>query len=150
MKRIPGTRPRLLVAVVAAGILAASLLGWAVFEGRAGTGPAAFEPLAGQFTSLSRETTGTVRVVKLANGQRRLVFKGFKTHIAPELYVYLVPGTTRGGDISGGTNLGRLRTTADSEPYTIPADAEATTDASVVVWCEACKIPHGQAALDPS
>ncbi|MBA3364784.1 MAG: DM13 domain-containing protein [Actinobacteria bacterium] len=139
-------RRRLFTGVVVTASAGLALAGWGVLEGRAES--QAFEPMNGSFRSVARRTTGTVRVVRAQNGERRLILKEFSTRYAPELYLYLVEPNA--DDDSDGTNLGLLRETYGNQEYAIPGDVKLTADSKIVVWCDACQVLHGQATLSPS
>ena len=106
----------------------------------------ALPTLSGQFDGFIHPTSGRARLASDEAGGRTLVLRGFKTHPAPDLYIYLVPGGPKGGEIGGGTNLGRLKLIEGDQHYRVPA-AFQSERASVVIWCAVCEVPFGHAPL---
>lgn len=104
---------------------------------------------AGTFNGLAQRTTGKATLVALADGRRKLRLERFATRAAPDLVVYLVEGGDRGGDITGGTEVGRLRSSSGEQEYVLPESAPAGPRVSVVIWCSWCSRPFGAAALTP-
>jgi hypothetical protein len=114
------------------------------------------EPLdlaAGSFVSLDHATSGTARVLELADGRRFVRLEGFETENGPDLYVYLSTNSAAGpegafdDDIA---NLGRLQGNIGDQNYEIPADADPAAYASVVIWCDRFDSAFGAAELTAS
>jgi len=149
-RRVPGLRPAAVAAVVAF-VAVGGWLGYAsttdkVVDEVVVSGPAA---LQGDFRGLAHETTGTARVVE-QGGSRTLTLTGFKTDPGPDLYVYLVPGVTAGEDIGGGAQLARLKGNVGDQQYELPAGADLSDGATVVIWCRAFSVSFGAASLEPT
>ena len=109
------------------------------------------ERASGPFRSLAHTTTGTAAIVDLADGGRRLTLTDLETDNGPDLFVYLVPGSSNpDGDVDGGVNLGRLKGNIGTQQYDVPADADIAGGASVVIWCRAFTVAFGAAQLQRS
>lgn len=137
----------------AIALAAAAIGGAAVVLGRGDDSGAAPRPglvASGAFESMRWPTTGRARLVRAADGRLTLALAGFSTHPAPEVDVYLVPGGAPGGDIAGGIKLGRLARYTGESRYAVPTSFEPRAGTAVVVWCTACSVPHGKAALHAS
>lgn len=109
------------------------------------------ERASGAFASLAHETTGTAAVIDLADGGRRLTLTDLETDNGPDLFVYLVPGRSNaGGDVDGGTSLGRLKGNIGTQQYEVPEDVRIADGAAVVIWCRAFTVAFGVAQLERS
>ena len=98
-----------------------------------------------KFGRLAAITSGRATIV-LAGDQRRLTFaKNFWTKAAPDLYVYLVEGAGRGGEINGGYQLARLDAVDGPQQYVIPKNVELDPPFAVVIWCDLCDKAWGHA-----
>lgn len=135
------------------GVLAAAALVFATFLAVSATtrGDAAStrpETVArGSFTGLVHPTVGSAKIVELGNGDRRLVMAGFETRAAPELFVYLVPGSSYGDRMGGAVQLGRLKYIEGGQTYDIPSSFHATESDTVIIWCGRCSNAFGRAQL---
>lgn len=138
-----------IVAVVVLAALVAGALAWATL-GRGDAAAAPAEDLRGTFGSLTHRTTGTAELVHRADGSRELRLRGFETRTAPDMYVYLVPRKTPGGEIRGGRRLDSLRTPVGDSSYTLPAGLELGDENTVVIWCAKCSVAFGAAVLAPA
>jgi hypothetical protein len=108
---------------------------------------------AGSFVSLDHATSGTARVIELADGRRFVRLEGFETENGPDLYVYLSTNSADGpegafdDDIA---NLGRLQGNIGDQNYELPADADPAAYGSVVIWCDRFDSAFGAAELTAS
>jgi hypothetical protein len=106
----------------------------------------------GDFVSLDHSTSGTARVLELADGRRFVRLEGFETDNGPDLYVYL---STSPADGSEGAfddqyaNLGRLQGNIGDQNYEFPGDVDPASYASVVIWCDRFDSAFGAANLSP-
>jgi hypothetical protein len=100
----------------------------------------------GRFRSHEHETSGTAKVVRLADGRRFLTLTGFATSAGPDLRVRLVPGDTSDGGASGSIDLGALKGNRGDQQYALPQGA-VLADRTVVIWCRAFSAPFGSAPL---
>jgi Electron transfer DM13 len=104
----------------------------------------------GSFVSLDHATSGTVRVLGLADGRRFVRLEGFATENGPDLYVYLSANPAGGPEAAfddAFRNLGRLQGNIGDQNYEIPADLALDGFASVVVWCDRFDSAFGAADL---
>jgi hypothetical protein len=107
---------------------------------------------AGEFVSLDHGTSGTVRVLGLADGRQFVRFEDFETSNGPAVYVYL--STNPAGGPEGAfddeyLDLGSLRGNVGDQNYELPADLDLSRYASVVVWCDRFDSAFGAADLSP-
>lgn len=133
--------------IAAAGIAIALSLAWSR------DAPADETPgilAGGSFTRLAWPTSGRAELSRDASGRLTLALSNFSTHPAPDLDVYLVPGRVAGGDVEGGTKVGRLARVSGDWRYAVPAGFERSGTTTVVIWCAACTSPFGAATLSPS
>jgi hypothetical protein len=104
----------------------------------------------GEFVSLDHGTSGSARVLELADGRRIVRLEGLDTSNGPDLYVYLSPSTA-GGDESAfdddHLDLGRLKGNQGDQNYDLPADVDLARFASVVIWCDRFDSAFGAADL---
>lgn len=101
----------------------------------------------GDFSSLAHDTSGTARIVKLAEGGHVLTLTDLATDNGPDLRVYLVAGG--GGGVSDNIDLGALKGNIGNQQYAIPEGTDTTRYRSVVVWCRAFSVAFGRADLTP-
>jgi hypothetical protein len=104
----------------------------------------------GSFVSLDHTTSGTVRVLELADGGRFVRLEGFETDNGPDLYVYL--STNPAGGPEGAfddefADLGRLQGNIGDQNYEIPSDVDPARYSSVVIWCDRFDAAFGAADL---
>jgi hypothetical protein len=107
----------------------------------------------GSFVSLDHTTTGTVRVLELADGRRFARLEGFETDNGPDLFVYL--STNPAGGAEGAfdddyANLGELQGNIGDQNYELPSDVDPARYASVVIWCDRFDAAFGAADLIPT
>lgn len=124
---------------------------------RAATAPsdttASTEPLQlarGEFVSLDHGTTGTARVLELADGSRIVRLEGLDTSNGPDLFLYLSTNEASGDEGAFDddvVNLGRLKGNQGDQNYDLPADTDLARFASVVVWCDRFDSAFGAADL---
>ena len=103
----------------------------------------------GEFTNLTHPTSGTASLVGRRDGRATLVLRGFETRLAPDLFVYLVPGKSTGGLIRGGTRVARLQRNIGDQTYLLPKSVDLEKTSTVVIWCALCSVAFGDAQLDP-
>jgi hypothetical protein len=157
------------VVVVAVGVLAVGLVifePWAFFTNdtvneavptaKAPTSsvdpdPGPTELARGTFVSQEHETSGTAKVIELADGSRTLRLEGFSTTNGPDLHVWLSEKTAGGNwfKYGGGrkAQLGELKANRGSHNYAIPSDVELDGLRSVVIWCKRFHVAFGSAPL---
>lgn len=139
---------RFLVALALAALVAAAA-GLAVAS-RSGAADATDRPgivATGSFGSMAWPTEGTAAIVRRPDGRVVLELRDFRTHPAPELWVYLVPFRAPGGGIAGGRKIDRLQRVSGAWTYSLPLEAASLAHPTIVVWCSLCKKPWAAAEL---
>jgi len=104
----------------------------------------------GSFRSLAHGTTGTARIVELADGRRFVRFENLDTDSGPDLRVYLSEASASGdaGTIDDAfVDLGPLKGNQGNQNYAIPGDVELEDVRSVSVWCRRFSVGFGVAPL---
>lgn len=106
----------------------------------------------GEFVSQEHDTTGTARVLELADGSRHVRLEGLASSDGPDLYVWLTDQEA-GGDWfkyrdGRHVDLGALKGTHGDANYEIPEDADIEGMTSVVIWCDRFSVAFGSAPLD--
>lgn len=130
-------------------------------ESPATDAPAASEPpqgpvelASGQFITHEHETSGTARILQLADGSRVLVLDELATTNGPDLQVWLSDQPVREGqegwfafDDGAFVSLGALRGNIGTQQYAIPDDVDLTALSSVSIWCARFAVSFGAASL---
>lgn len=117
--------------------------------------PSAPEVIArGAFISHEHGTTGSVRVLGLADGTRVLRIDDLDTSNGPDLRVWLSDQPVIDGadgwfvfDDGAYVELGRLKGNRGSQNYAIPADVDLEALSSVTIWCARFSVSFGAAEL---
>ena len=112
--------------------------------------PAASTLSAASFRSFEHASSGTARVLALADGRRYVRFEDFRTSNGPALKVYLsaAPATGPGDAFDDRyVSLGDLKGNIGEQNYAIPRDVDLGRFRSVVVWCARFHVPFAAAAL---
>lgn len=109
---------------------------------------------SGSFVSHEHSTSGTAKVIRLADGRRVLRLEDLDTSNGPDLRVWLSdqPVTKGTGgwfvfDDGAYVELGRLKGNKGDQNYAIPADADLGGLTSVSIWCKRFHVSFGAAAL---
>ncbi|MGW6563907.1 DM13 domain-containing protein [Streptomyces sp. NPDC054975] len=109
-----------------------------------------------QGTLISHEhaTTGTVKVVRLADGTHTLRLEGLDTSNGPDLRVWLSDAPVKEGKAGWGVfddgkylNLAKLKGNKGDQNYPLPADVDWSAYPSVSIWCDRFDVSFGAAAL---
>jgi hypothetical protein len=103
----------------------------------------------GTFSGIDHSAEGWARVVKLGNGERRLVFTEFDVERAPDLRVYLAESRVT-GDIGPYREIARLKGNVGDQYYELPAAVDLDRYRHVVIWCKAFDVGVAQAPLAES
>jgi hypothetical protein len=98
----------------------------------------------GEFVSHEHPTSGTARIVRTADGARRLELVGLATSDGPDVRVWLTDGSAKPGAY---LELGRLKGNRGDQAYPIPADADLTAFRGVDIWCVRFSVSFGAAEL---
>lgn len=108
----------------------------------------------GTFVTHEHDTSGSVRVVRLADGTHRLEIEGLDTSDGPDLRVWLTDQAVVAGkagwqvfDDGRYVELGKLKGNKGDQVYAIPASADLTTLRSVTIWCKRFSVSFGAAQL---
>jgi hypothetical protein len=122
------------------------------------SGPATPKPVNrvladGAFVSHEHDTSGTVQIVRLADGRTQLVIKGLRTSDGPDVRVWLTDREVVDGqdwdvfDDGAFVDLGALKGNEGNLVYTIGAGVDLTAYRSVDIWCRRFHVSFGAAAL---
>lgn len=104
----------------------------------------------GSFTGLAHETTGSARIVELADGGFILRIEDLDTLDGPDLRVYLSTTPADGDEASFGVDpidLGGLKGNQGNQNYEIPAGVDISSIRSAVIWCRRFSVGFGVAPL---
>lgn len=111
----------------------------------------------GSFISHEHETTGTVRIFELPDGQRVLRIEGLNTSNGPDLKVWLTDAPVIEGeagwyvfDDGKYVDLGVLKGNLGNANYPIPDDVDLTELTSLSIWCDRFSVSFGAAELTPT
>ncbi len=108
----------------------------------------------GRFVSHEHATSGTVQIVRRADGTRVLAIKDLDTSNGPDLRVWLTDQKVVRGS-SGWTvfddgryaELGRLKGNRGDQAYLIPKRLDLAKYRSVTIWCKRFSVSFGAAEL---
>ena len=118
--------------------------------------PARVDVSRGDLISHEHATSGSVRVVRLADGSRVLRLENLDTSDGPALHVWLSDAPVIDGrdgwnvfDDGAYVDLGALKGNRGNQNYAIPADVDLGRLRSVSIWCERFSVSFGAATLRP-
>ncbi|MFJ5711605.1 DM13 domain-containing protein [Streptomyces sp. NPDC093105] len=119
------------------------------------TGPTGPVTVAqGSFISHEHATTGTAKVIRLADGTHTLRLEGLDTSNGPDLRVWLSDSPVKPGKAGWGVfddgryvNLAKLKGNKGDQNYPLPADVDWSTYPSVSIWCDRFDVSFGAATL---
>ncbi|WP_241518733.1 DM13 domain-containing protein [Streptomyces sp. CB03238] len=117
--------------------------------------PAGPQTLAtGTLISHEHSTTGTVQVVKLADGSRILRIENLDTSNGPDLKVWVTDAPVREGkagwhvfDDGAYLSLGDLKGNKGDQNYALPGEFDPKKYTSVSIWCDRFDVSFGAATL---
>ncbi|MGF1647051.1 MAG: DM13 domain-containing protein [Kineosporiaceae bacterium] len=119
--------------------------------------PATVELARGEFITHEHATTGTARLLRLADGSRVLRIEGLDTSDGPDLRVWLTDAPVIEGrdgwsvfDDGAWLDLGELKGNQGDANYPIPPEADIDDLTSVSVWCRRFTVSFGAAELAPA
>lgn len=98
----------------------------------------------------AHHASGTVRVLRLADGARVLRLEGLDVENGPDLFVTLAaaaPDAPDGAYDSDYVSLGRLKGNKGDQSYAVPASVDLSRYKSVVIWCKRFSVAFGTAPL---
>src|SRR5690606_23606892 len=116
------------------------------------TGPTTIA--SGSFITHEHETSGTAKIVELADGSRVLRLENLKTSDGPDLRVWLSDQEVKRGAagwrvFADGEHveLGKLKGNEGNQNYPIPDGTDTDELSSVTIWCKRFSVSFGAAAL---
>ena len=119
--------------------------------------PRATELAHGQLISHEHDTSGTVRLIELADGHRVLTLEGLRTSDGPALHVWLTDQAVIAGsdgwhvfDHGRHVDLGSLKGNQGDQVYPVADGTSLTGLSSVTIWCERFSVSFGAATLTPA
>lgn len=105
----------------------------------------------GPFEDAEHATSGSARVLELADGTRFVRLEGLATSDGPDLHVWLSDQPSGGdwGSYDDGSwvALGELKANRGSHNYEIPVGARIAEMRSVVIWCDRFNVAFGSAPV---
>lgn len=115
------------------------------------TTPADTVLASGEFVDAEHDTSGTAKILQLADGRRFLRIEGLATSDGPDLHMWLSEARSGGdwGSYDDGreVRLGDLKATHGNQNYPIPEDADLAGMRSVVIWCDRFNVAFGSAPI---
>jgi hypothetical protein len=97
----------------------------------------------GIFSSNVHPTSGTVKIVQDAAGNRHLIFENFRTDNGPDLRVWLSPNLTA----SPYVEIGVLKAVTGNFSYPLSPVINTSVNNRVLIWCEDFSVLFGNALL---
>ncbi|MEV8533149.1 DM13 domain-containing protein [Streptomyces sp. NPDC051211] len=119
--------------------------------------PPAEPRMVAQGTLISHEhaTTGTVKLLRLADGSHTLRLENLDTSNGPDLRVWLTDAPVIQGrdgwhvfDDGKHVSLGELKGNKGDQNYPVPADVNLADYTSLSIWCDRFNVSFGAAALN--
>ncbi|MBT3164654.1 DM13 domain-containing protein [Streptomyces sp. Vc74B-19] len=108
----------------------------------------------GELISHEHATTGTVSLVRLADGSRVVRLEGLDTSNGPDLRVWLTDAPVKEGragwhvfDDGLHVDLGALKGNKGNQNYALPEDVDPSAYTSVSIWCDRFDVSFGAAEL---
>ncbi len=92
--------------------------------------------------------SGSVRLLRAADGRQLLRFEEYAVRNGPDLFVYLTPDVAGDVGASGAINLGVIRATQGNVNYELPAGVDASAFRSAVIWCRSFAVTFAVAVLE--
>ncbi|KZB83777.1 DM13 domain-containing protein [Amycolatopsis regifaucium] len=123
----------------------------------ASAAPAPKEPAVvatGELISHEHTTSGSVRILRAADGSLVLRLENLDTSNGPDLRVWLTDAPVLPGkdgwfvfDDGAHMSAGKLKGNKGSQNYTLPAGTDLARYSSVTIWCERFSVSFGAASL---
>ncbi|MBW8730402.1 MAG: DM13 domain-containing protein [Terrabacter sp.] len=106
----------------------------------------------GRFVDGEHATSGTAKVLELADGTTVLRLEGFSTSDGPDVVVWLTDQPAGGDDWHRYDDgrfvpLGDLKATDGNQNYAVPAGTDLSGLTSVVIWCDRFDVAFGSAPI---
>lgn len=112
------------------------------------------ELVTGRLISHEHPTTGTVRVLRAADGSLLLRLEDLATSSGPDVHVWLTdapvkPGKDGWNVFDDGKHLdaGKLKGNKGNQSYPLPAATDLSGYTSVSLWCDRFNVSFGAAEL---
>jgi Electron transfer DM13 len=109
---------------------------------------------SGDLITHEHETSGTVKLIQLADGRIQLIFENLSTSDGPDLRVWLSDQPVVEGrdgwhlfDDGKYVELGPLKANKGNQVYEVPAGTDIDALTSVSIWCKRFSVSFGAAAL---
>lgn len=104
---------------------------------------------ATNLVSDAKRTSGTVKVIKKADGLWLALGPDFRTGFGPDVFVLVhKQGKPKNYAKSQYINLGMLTKFKGGSLFKLPADAKLSDYKSIVIWCRKFNITFGHGAID--
>ncbi|MBZ9644788.1 DM13 domain-containing protein [Streptomyces sp. PSKA30] len=111
----------------------------------------------GELISHEHTTSGTVTLLRLADGSHVLRLEDLDTSNGPDLRVWLTDAPVKEGqagwhvfDDGAYESLGRLKGNRGDQNYAVPAGVDPAAFTSVSIWCDRFDVSFGAAELAPA
>ena len=111
----------------------------------------------GSLVSHEHDSSGDVRLVRLADGRVQLTLENLVTSDGPDLRVWLTNQPLIDGrsgwfvfDDDRYVELGPLKANRGNQVYDVPAGTDLTGLTSVTIWCVRFSVSFGAATLRPA
>lgn len=108
----------------------------------------------GELLSHEHATSGTVKLVRLADGTHVVRLEHLDTSNGPDLRVWLTDAPVKEGrdgwrvfDDGEYVSLGKLKGNKGSQNYPVPDDVDPSRYTSVSIWCDRFDVSFGAAEL---
>ncbi|WP_128430035.1 DM13 domain-containing protein [Streptomyces cyaneus] len=108
----------------------------------------------GELISHEHTTSGSVKLVRLADGSHVVRLEDLDTSNGPDLRVWLTDAPVKEGragwhvfDDGEYVSLGRLKGNKGSQNYVVPEDVDLSRYSSVTIWCDRFDVSFGAAEL---
>ncbi|MEV0172127.1 DM13 domain-containing protein [Streptomyces sp. NPDC050803] len=109
---------------------------------------------SGELISHEHATSGSVKLIRLADGSHLVRLENLDTSNGPDLRVWLTDAPVKEGsagwhvfDDGKYVSLGKLKGNKGSQNYVVPADVDLTRYGSVSIWCDRFDVSFGAAEL---
>jgi hypothetical protein len=128
--------------------------GAASSTGAASSAPGPETLAGGELISHEHATSGTVKLVRLADGSHVVRLEKLETSNGPDLRVLLTDAPVKEGtagwrvfDDGAHISLGKLKGNKGSQNYVVPQDVDLSRYSSVSIWCDRFDVSFGAAEL---
>jgi hypothetical protein len=108
----------------------------------------------GTIITHEHESSGSVKLIRLADGRVQVVLENLATSDGPDLRVWLTDQPVRPGrdgwtvfDDGRYVEVGRLKANRGNQVYDVPAGTDLTGLTSMTIWCKRFSVSFGAAFL---